>query len=56
MSILTKKAGFRVGVQIFMVLLVVGMFLAACGSDDPITGLTNGGCSSGYTYCSGSGK
>jgi hypothetical protein len=57
MSNFIGKTGFRLGVQIFMVLLVVGMFLAACGgSNDPFNSLTNGGCSSGYTYCSSSGK
>jgi hypothetical protein len=52
-----RKSGFRVGVQIFMVLLVVGMFLAACGGkDDPLSGLGNHGCPDNYTYCSGSDK
>ena len=56
MSNLTKKSGFRIGVQIFMVVLVAGMFFVACGSDDPLNTLVNSGCNTGYTYCSGSGK
>ena len=51
MNSIIRKTGFRVGVQIFMVLLVVGMFLAACGGNNPLAG-----CTSGYTYCSTSGK
>jgi hypothetical protein len=51
MATFIRKTGFRVGVQVFMVLLVVGIFLAACGSDNPFSL-----CSSGYTYCSSSGK
>lgn len=56
MSNLAKKSGFRIGVQIFMVLLVVGMFLAACGEDDPLNTVVNHGCPDNYTYCSGSDK
>jgi hypothetical protein len=53
MKIFMRKSGFRVSVQIFMVLLVVSMFFAACGSDDPLNAL---GCPDNTTYCSGSGK
>jgi|GEM_PF-2775050 len=52
----TKKAGLRFWVQSLMVLLVVGLFVAACGgSKDPFN-LNANSCTSGYTYCSGSGK
>lgn len=57
MKMFIKKSGFKVGVQLFMALLVVGIFFAACGgSNDPLNAVTNHGCSSNYTYCSGSGK
>lgn len=50
-----QKGGFRVAVQVFMLLLVVGIFLAACGGDDPTSPLYVNPCSTGSTYCSGSG-
>lgn len=53
MEIFIKKSGFRFWVHAFMVLLVLGLFVAACGGNDP---LNTASCQSGYTYCSNSGK
>jgi hypothetical protein len=51
MSNLAKKSGFRIGVQIFMVLLVLGIFVAACGTDaDPFAGITKHCTDSAYPY------
>jgi hypothetical protein len=48
---LTKKSGFRIGVQIFMVLLVLGIFVAACGTDaDPLAGVYKHCTDSAFPY------
>ena len=48
------KVSFVFWIQSALALLVVGLFIVSCGSNDP-TGVTNY-CDSGYTYCRDSGK
>ena len=55
MSRMIRRSGFRLWAHVFMVLLVVGLFMAACGNGGGGGGST-AACSDGYTYCSGSGK
>jgi hypothetical protein len=51
MSNLRKKSVFGIGVQIFMVLLVLGLLVAACGSeDDPFAGIYKNCTDSAYPY------
>jgi len=59
MVMLIKKIHFREWIHVFMVLMVIGFFVVACGSNDP-TGLTNAAgltnaCGSGGVSCHNSG-
>jgi hypothetical protein len=45
-----KKSGFRFWVHAFMVLLVLGLFVVACGGSNTNT-TTTYSCRSGYVLC-----
>lgn len=55
MSKSIKKTSSRFWVQAFMVMLVLGLFIAACGNDKN-SPLYYNACSSGYIKCANTGK